>query len=163
MAVRNLESIQRQGTMIVEVKEKEFQSKRDYVFRLINKIREYRAEAIDALDTFKALKDNGLQQKFQAWNLHRSIVLVDKRLWMEHNNFYIIYNPYLDDVEFSWRGYWNLSTQKYRIGTEDNEENERSFIGSVTRKDRPFTYLLEKMDKEFKPYLNEFFAWVDTL
>ena len=163
MAVRNLASIQRQGTMIVEVEKKEFQSKRDYIFRLINKIREYRADAIDALDTIKALNDNGLETKFQAWNLKRSIVPVGKTLRMEYNNFYIIYNPYLDDVEFSWRGCWHLSTQKYRIGTENNEENERSFIGSVTRKDRMFTYLLEKMDKEFKPYLNEFFAWVDTL
>lgn len=163
MAVRNLASIQRQGTMIVEVEKKEFQSKRDYVFRGINKIREYRADAIDALDTIKALKDNGLETKFQTWNLKRSIVPVGKTLRMEYNNFYIIYNPYLDDVEFSWRGYWNLSTQKYRIGTENNEENERSFIGSVTREDRKFTYLLEKMNKEFKPYLNEFFAWVDTL
>ena len=86
MAVRNLASIQSQGAMIVEVEKKEFQSKRDYVFRLINKIREYRADAIDALDTIKALKDNGLETKFQTWNLKRSIVPVGKTLRMEYNN-----------------------------------------------------------------------------
>lgn len=162
MAVRNLASIEHQGMLNVEAEKKEFQSKRDYVFRLINKIREHKADAIDALDTIKALKDNGLQQKFQAWNVNRSIVPVGKTLRMEYRNFYVIYNPYLDDVECSWRGYWNLSTQKYHIGTENNEENERDFIGSVTRKGRPFTYMLEKMNNDFKPYLDEFFAWVDT-
>ena len=75
MAVRNLAAIQRQGTMIAEAKKNAYEMKKESVFNRVGLIRASQQDAIDAVDTIKALRENGLGARFDEWkDSHKQLV-----------------------------------------------------------------------------------------
>lgn len=79
MAVRNLAAIQRQGAMIADAKKNAYEMKKESVFNRIGRIRSCQQEAIDAMDTIKALTENRLSAQFNEWNMQQGARFVFSR------------------------------------------------------------------------------------
>lgn len=168
MAVRNLAAIQRQGTMIAEVKKNAYEMKKNSVFNRVGLIRASQQDAIDAVDTIKALRENGLGARFDEWkDSHKQLVFTSTHgdgFRLSSNSYNVYYTPETNDVKFTWSGSGGCegySFNKY----ESDIRNMHYLIERVTKDDgyNKYDELLTKMAASFKPYLDEFFAWVDTI
>ena len=163
MAVRNLAAIQRQGAMIAETKKNEYQLKKENVWKRIDIIRASREDAIDAIDTMKALVDNGMQDRLYKWVVKRHLGLNGAgNFTLSLGSCRISFDPQTDAVIFACEG----SGKRESYSTKDFPRDggkEQYFIEKITDKDRSYADLLARMAMEFKPYLDEFFAWVDTI
>lgn len=168
MAVRNLAAILRQGTMIAEAKKNEYQLKKENVWKRIDIIRASKEDAIDAIDTMKALVDNGMRDRLYKWEVERHLGLNGAgEFTLSLGSCRISFNPRTDEVIFTWSNCAlceSYSTQEFpREGVTRNGRSAQYFIERITHKDRRYDELLTRMAAEFKPYLDAFFAWVDTI
>lgn len=170
MAVRNLEAIQRQGTMIAEQKRNEYQLRKDFFWKRVNIIRDCHDDAVDFVDTVKALGNNGLLSRFEKWCEKQN---VEYRSYCDEftlysNNCTIHYNPIEDYVSFSWSAHGmceSYSTNKYQDYANGGADGERYLIDCVTKKDDDRTYndLLTKMSERLQPFINAFFDWLESI
>lgn len=163
MAVRNLAAIQRQGAMIAEAKKNEYQLKKEDVWKRIDIIRASREDAIDAIDTMKALVDNGMRDRLYKWEVERHLGLnASGRFTLSLGSCRISFNPRTDEVIFTLGNCGMCECYSTKEALYDGKK-EQYFIERITHKDRRYDELLTRMATEFKPYLDAFFAWVDTI
>ena len=73
MAIRNLEAIQRQGTMIAAQQENSRRMREENFWHRVSIIQQSCNDAIDAVDTIAALCQNGLRSKFEDWMKQQNV------------------------------------------------------------------------------------------
>lgn len=164
MAVRNLQAIQRQGRAIAEAKKNERDLRTEHFWNRVNKITDTHNDAIDCIDTIKALCDNGLRERLEEWMKGKLVSYS-----FSNNYFYygcscprnetanIEYYPKENYVSFAWHGYGMFSS--YQTNTQygidrliESELEHKGFDDGLT-----------KFSTCLKPFFDEFFSWVETL
>lgn len=165
MAVRNLGGITRCGNMLAEQKANEKRLRDDYFWKRVELIRDTKPQAIDAVDTIKALREHGLLGKFEQWDRRDCSTLQVQtslgnpiRFKIKAGDCIIFYEPQGDYIEFSWSAHGMI--ESYSTKNSDMDY----VISAVSRKDsREYDMLLTALATRLRPYLEDFFKWVDTL
>ena len=162
MAVRNLDAIKRHGTMIAEQIRNEEQMREDFFWKRVNIIKSCHDDAIDFIDTVKALWGNGLGDKYEQWmeqqNVHympynkeiRICCLMDGK-----QQAHVYYEPIENVVCFGWSG-WGMS-EYY-----STDKDVKNFIHN-SLKGRHYDDGLTMMAERLQPFLKSFFEWVDSI
>ncbi len=165
MAVRNLEAIQRQGTMIAEQQANSRRMREENFWHRVSVIQQTRNDAIDAVDTIEALCKNGLRDKFEEWmkqqNVYYSLQYKRFSVVCEVENSRkesasVSYNPKTNGVHFSWNGYGMGE------GYDTATDNMEYFINTYLKK-HGYDGGLTKLTERLKPFLDAFFKWLETI
>ena len=160
MAIRCKEKILRQGKMIAEQKQNEQNLIVDNFWNRVNIVKECHDDAIDFIDTAKALYGNGLGGKFETWRKAQNVTYYDLGFRVcclsdNKQSAYVTYYPLKDMITFSWSG-WGMSE------CYSTTEDAKYFISHYL-KDKKYDKGLTDLAIRLKPYLNAFFEWVETL
>ena len=162
MAIRCEQKILRQGKMIAEQRQNEQNLIVNNFWNRVNIVKECHDDAIDFIDTAKALCGNGLGGKFETWCKSQNITYDRYNLGFRicclsdnKQSAYVTYYPLEDMITFSWSG-WGMS-ECYST-TKDAE-----YFISHYLKDKKYDKGLTDLSIRLKPFLNAFFEWVETL
>lgn len=162
MAIRCEQNILRQGKMIAEQRQNKYQMLVNHFWDRVNIVKECHDDAIDFIDTAKALCGNGLGGKFETWCNSQNVTYdrcnLGFRVCCLSNNkesAYVTYYPLKDMITFSWSG-WGMS-ECYSTTKDANY-----FISNYL-KDKKYDDGLTNLSVRLKPFLNAFFEWVETL
>lgn len=164
MAVRNLQAIQRQGRAIAEAKKNEHDLRAEHFWSRVNKITDTRKDAIDCIDTIKALCENGLRKRFEEW-------MDGKNVHYNHDSHFCVfcscprnetesikYYPKENYVCFAWQGYGMFSCYQTNVQSDVDRLIDHELV-----KDEGFDDGLTKFSTCLKPFFDEFFSWIETL
>lgn len=159
MAIRCKENILRQGKMIAEQRQNQYQMIVNNFWDRVNIVKECHDDAIDFIDTAKALYGNGLGAKFETWCKSQNVTYYELgfRICCLSNNresAYVTYYPIKDIITFSWSG-WGMC-ECY------STENADYFISNYL-KNKSYDNGLTDLSVRLKPFLHAFFEWVETL
>lgn len=163
MAVRNLEAIKRSGDMLAAQKANEKKLRDDYFWKRIELIRDTKPQAVDAVDTIKALYNHGLYGQFKNWLTRTQQDGVEIscdnpiRFRISRDNCFIFYEPKAGIIEFAWCDHGMC--ESYTTGNT----NMDYVINAVSKNNRSYDALLTAMAAWLPPFLDDFFKWVDTL
>lgn len=162
MAIRCKEKILRQGKMIAEQKQNEQNLIVNNFWNRVNIVKECHDDAIDFIDTAKALCGNGLGGKFETWCNSQNVTYDRYNLGFRicclsdnKQSAYVTYYPLKDMITFSWSG-WGMS-ECY------STTNDAEYFISNYLKDKKYDKGLTDLSIRLKPFLNAFFEWVETL
>jgi hypothetical protein len=160
MAIRCQENILRQGKMIAEQKQNEQNLIVNNFWNRVNIVKECHDDAIDFIDTAKALYQNGLGGKFETWCKSQNVTYyaLGFRICCLSDNkqsAYVTYYPLKDMITFSWSG-WGMS-ECYSTTTD------AEYFISHYLKDKKYDKGLTDLSIRLKPFLNAFFEWIETL
>lgn len=162
MAVRNLEAIQRQGTMIANQVANAKKMTENHFWERINIIRQSRADAIDAVDTIEALFKNGLRNKYDEWQKQQNVRYSPQfkeftcdGIWDETK---VCYRPYEDDVKFGWSAHGMC--ESYSI---NNNTTSMDYFIHQRLSNKDYDKKLSRLVTNLQPFLDVFFKWVETI
>lgn len=165
MAIRNLDAIQRQGTMIAAQQENSRRMREENFWHRVSIIKQSHNDAIDAVDTIEALCKNGLRSKFEEWmkkqNVYYSFYFKRFSVSCEIRNSWkerasVSYDPKTNGVRFSWDGYGMYEC----YDTEERYINHfiHTYLGN-NGYDKGLTVLSERL----QPFLDAFFKWIESI
>lgn len=161
MAIRCEEKILRHGKMIAEVKQNKHQMIVKNFWDRVNIVKECHDDAIDFVDTAKALYENGWGAKFETWCESQNVTYDKYKLGFcvcclsdKKETAYVSYLPIKNIITFSWTG-WGMC-ECY------STENAGYFISNYLKK-QGYDNGLTDLSVRLKPFLNAFFDWVETL
>lgn len=163
MAVRNLDAIKRSGDMLAAQKANEKKLRDDYFWKRIELIRDTKPQAVDAVDTIKAMYEHGLYGQFENWltRTQQNGVQISCgnpiRFRVSLDRCYIYYEPNEGKIEFYWSDHGMC--ESYTIPNR----NMDYVINAVNKNNRSYNTLLTEMAAWLPPFLDDFFKWVDTL
>ena len=163
MAVRNLEAITRQGNLLAAQKANEKKIRDDNFWRRVELIRDTKPQAVDAVDTIKAMYEHGLYGKLENWltRTQQNGVQISCgnpiRFRISRDRCFIYYEPKDGVIEFAWSDHGMCESYTTRNANMDY------VINAVTKDNRSYDTLLTAMAAWLPPFLDDFFKWVDTL
>ena len=160
MAVRNFDAIQRKGAMIAEQRQNAFNLKRENFRRRIELLKSCREDALDAIDTINALYENGLHKEFEKWmekaDVRYYVGTFYVKLYKDGDSTEVRYTPKTNNVLFQCHFCGMID------GCNTNSFNETDFL-QYRLKSHHYDEALTLLSTALKPFLNGFFAWVETL
>ena len=165
MAIRNLEAIQRQGTMIAAQQENSRRMREENFWYRVSIIQQSCNDAIDAVDTIESLCKNGLRSKFEDWmkqqNVYYSFQYKRFSVSCEVENSRkesasVGYNPKTNGVHFSWNGYGMCE------GYDTAESNMTHFIHNYLG-NKGYNKGLTVLSERLQPFLDAFFKWIESI
>jgi len=159
MAIRCEQKILRQGKMIAEQRQNEQNLIVNNFWNRVNIVKECHNDAIDFIDTVKALYENGLGSKFDAWCKLKNVTYYELGFRVcclsdNRQSAHVTYYPTKGIITFSWSG-WGMC--------ECYSTEEAEYFIPRYLKNHGYDKGLTDLSIRLKPFLNAFFEWVETL
>lgn len=161
MAVRNFDSIKRHGDMVRNQIANERTMREENFYKRINIIKACQADAIDCVDTILALFKNGLRQQYEDWESKQidgiRFSYQNQSLGCgcpENKNAIVRYIPKTNIVQFQWSAHGMC---------ESYEDSKHCDYLIHTAMPGRYDGGLTRMATKLEPFLNAFFAWLETI
>lgn len=159
MAVRNFDSIKRHGDMVRNQVANERKMREENFYKRANIIKGCQQDAIDCVDTIIALFQNGLRQQYENWESNQVDGIKFNRQYQslgcscpECRNAYVRYIPKENRLNFGWSDY----------GMCESYDDGGDYLIHTALPGR-YDLGLTNLSTKLKPFLDAFFAWVETI
>lgn len=161
MAVRNFDSIKRHGDMVRNQVANERKMREENFHKRVGIIKAYQQDAIDCVDTILALFKNGLRQQYEDWESKQTDGINFDYQWQsldcgcpENKDATVSYVPKTNIIKFGWsaHGMYECYQDNQHLDYLIHTAMPGRYDGGLTR-----------MATKLKPFLDAFFAWVETI